>query len=551
MRSVTAKTFGLFALSAVGCTGVYDCKDDAGACAEMLNAQAQACAEAFKLKHTDRKRKHCEHAIDMVGDEAEKSALPGLQGILAVGESGIPDDNHRQEAAKALGEIGDPAAVEALVSAIDYEAGTSSDPKDKMANRANEAIATSLGTLGDAKAIPKLLELMDRSRDNFVVLKAIRALGQIGDAAAVKDLSKVALEHSNKFMRKNAVIALGDIADPSATDTLIQMMFVEYQGVSFYREASFGLYQIGPSTADALLETMAMKNEAVNQIFEKSGGIKESAVKAKCGFVLGDLRDPRAVEPLMSAFADASDPKSYDPVVLGYAAPPLGALEDAKATSLLQKNMGTIDQSLRDPIMQALVMIGDTAAVPDMMKLMTRADFVAKCTKLGNSAQACIAEKDSRQGAQETAADHVSNMATGEHLDAYVAIMEAEEDPELQKYMKERLVRVETAKACGEDAQCWAKKLSDDDPLLRERSAWALKRLKDPSTMDALVKALSDKNRKARYAAIHAYWSFGDGRAVQAIEKILDDEKSSADFVRVNEDLKRLLVHLQRDANSA
>lgn len=517
----------------------------------MLNDQAETCAEAFQLKHTDRKRKYCEHAIDMVGDEGTKAAVPGLEKILAVEESGVPDDNHRQEAAKALGDIGDPAAVDALVSAIDFEAGTSSDPKDKMANRANEAIATSLGELGDAKAVPKLLELMDRSRDNYVVLKAIRALGEIGDASAVEALSEVALEHSNKFMRKNAVIALGEIGDPSATDTLIQMMFIEYQGVSFYREASFALFQVGPATADALLKTMAMKNEAVNQIFEKAGGIKESAVKAKCGFVLGDLRDPRAVEPLMSAFAEAANPKSYDPVVLGYAAPPLGALEATKAVPLLSEHMGTIDQSLRDPIMQALVMIGDQAPVGDMLELMTRADFVAKCKKLGNSAEACIAEKDSRRGAQETATDHASNLADATHLEAYTKIMEGEEDPELKKYMKERLVRLQTAKTCGEDAGCWAEKLKDDDALLRERAAWALKRLEDPSTMDALVEALSDKNRKARYAAIHAYWSFGDGRAVETIEKILKEEESSADFVRVNEDLKRLLVHLKRDTDNA
>ena len=551
MRSVTAKTLGILTVGTVGCSGVYDCKDDAATCAAMLNAQAETCAEAFQLQHTDRKRKYCEHAIDLVGDEGTKAAVPGLEAILAVEGSGVPDDNHRQEAAKALGEIGDPAAVDALVNAIDFEAGTSSDPKDKMANRANEAIASALGELGDPKAVPKLLELMDRSRDNYVVLKSIRALGDIGDPSAVEALSEVALEHSNKFMRKNAVIALGDIGDPAATDTLIQMMFIEYQGVSFYREASFALFQIGPATADALLKTMAMKNEAVNQIFEKSGGIKESAVKAKCGFVLGDLRDPRAVEPLMSAFAEAADPKSYDPVVLGYAAPPLGALEATKAVPLLADHMGTIDQSLRDPIMQALVMIGDEKPVGDMLDLMTRKDFVAKCTKLGNSVEACIAEKDSRRGAQETATDHASNLARGKHLDAYKANMESEEDPELKKYMEARLVRLEASKTCGEDADCWAKKLKDDDALLRERAAWALKRLKEPSTMDALVEALGDENRKARYAAIHAYWSFGDGRAVERIEKILEDEKSSADFVRVNEDLKRLLVHLKRDSNSA
>jgi HEAT repeat protein len=531
----------------VGCSGISDCKQDGAVCAEMLNANGAGCAQAYQLKHSEKKRKYCEHAVDLVGDQAVKAAIPGLVAMLEQPESGVPDDNHRQDAAKALGKIGDPAAVEALMAAVDLKAGTSSDPRDKMANRANEAIASALGEIGDKRATPKLIEIMDKGRDNYTVLKAVRSVGQLKDESAVEKLEQIALEHSNKFMRKNAVVALGDIGSPKAIDTLIQMMFIEYQGVSFYPEASFALYQIGPASADLLLETMALKNEAVNKIFEKSGGIKESAVKAKCGFVLGDLRDPRALDPLLEAFKTAANPDSLDPVILSFSAPPIGALADPKAVPVLTSQMGTIDQSIRDPILQALVMIGDTSPVNDMITLMTREDFVAKCMKLGNSLDACVAEKDSRRGAQETAIDHASNLATGDSLERFQAIAEAEPDEKLKQYMQERTKRVQVAAECKEDAGCWAKKLEDSDPLIRERAAWQLKRLKDESTLDALTKALTDKNRKARFAAIHAYWAYGDGRAVETIEKTLEDEQGSADFVRVNQDLKRLLVHLQRD----
>ena len=80
------------------------------------------------------------------------------------------------------------------------------------------------------------------------------------------------------------------ISDNTATDALIQMMFVEYMGVSFYREASFALFQIGPAVADALLNTLDGKNEAVNSYFKKKGGVQQTAIKAKCGFVLGQSR---------------------------------------------------------------------------------------------------------------------------------------------------------------------------------------------------------------------------------------------------------------------
>ena len=49
-----------------GCSGIKDCKEDGAACAELLNANAEACAQAFQLKTSDKKRKYCENAIDVV-----------------------------------------------------------------------------------------------------------------------------------------------------------------------------------------------------------------------------------------------------------------------------------------------------------------------------------------------------------------------------------------------------------------------------------------------------------------------------------------------------
>ena len=533
-------------VASVGCSGVPECGDDGAACAEVINANAQACAEAWQLKSIDRKRKNCLAAIDTIKDQEVTAAVPGLIQLLAAPESGIPDDRHREEAAKILGRLGDPAAIDPLIEAIDLSAGTSSDPRDKQANRTNEEIATALASLKAKKAVPKLLEVVDKSPDSHVVLKAVRALGDIGDAGAVAPLSKIALEHDNKFMRKNAVVAMGNIADASATDTLVQMMFIEYQGVSFYREASLALYQIGPEVAPALLETMALKNEKVNKYFEKVGGIKESAIKAKCGFVLGDLRDKRAVEPLMQAFKDAAE--RNDPVVLVYATTPLAVLGDKRAVPLLTKQMTTLDASQRDPMMRALVQLGATEAVPAMMKTIPKSHFVGECVKAGASKEACQSEqtKASLYGAQKASIDHTTNLAGGENYETLEKMLEMEEDRTIKKYLGARMKRVKAAAECKEDASCWSKKLTDADPLVRERAAWTLARLQDKSTAPALAKALGDKKDRVRSAAIHAYWLIGDKSAVPGIEKILKDEESSLDYVKVNEDLKRLLIALKR-----
>jgi HEAT repeat protein len=550
MRNFFVLGAGLsLAFGLVGCGGISDCKEDGALCAEMLNKNADKCAIAYQLKQADKGRKSCENAVKVVGDQKVKAAIPGLTALLKTPESNVPDDKHRQEAAKALGRIGDPSVVDALIESIDFAAGTSSDQKDKAAQRSNEEIAQALGILGEKKASPKLIELMQKSPDNYVVLKAVRSLGQLKDPSSVDSLSKIALEHANKFMRKNAVVALGELGDLKATDTLVRMMFIEFQGVSFYKEASFALYQLGPGVADKLLETMAGKNAEVNADFEKSGGIKDSAVKAKCGFVLGDLRDKRAVDPLIEAFKGATQPDKMDPVVIAFSAAPLGALADPKAVPVLKEQMGTIDASLRGPIMQALNQLGDRSVAPDMITSMTKDAFVAKCMKdTGSSKEDCTSEdtKAALHAAQQASADSASNLAGAEHLDAFKKVVEGESDPKMKPYFEARLKRVEAAGECKVDAACWAGKLDAPEALVREKAAWELGRIKDASTIPRLAKALSDPKPEPRSAAIMAYWAYGTKDAVPAIEKQLEDESSSADFVRVNEDLKRLLVHLKR-----
>ena len=541
----------LTAATLSGCSGISDCGEDAAKCAAMLNAQIEGCATAYQLQQGEPKRKHCENAVKVVQKAKTKEAVPGLVGLVKAPDSAAPYDAHRQDAAKALGDIGDVSAVEAIVAALDAGAGTSADQRDKNQNRSNEVFAEVLGELGDARACGKLSEAMQKSRHDYTILKSVRSLGQIKCKDAVGALSTLALKHDNKFMRKNAIVALGDIGVVGATDALIQMMFIEFQGVSFYPEASYALFQIGPAVSEALLDLMAGKNDAVNKYFEKSGGIKDTAIKAKAGFVLGDLRDMRAVEPLIQAFQGAAKSTPPDPVVMIYSSAPLAALGDKKAVPVLKEYMMTVDASQRDPIMRSLVQLGDRTLAPDMIKAMTFADFVDRCQKqFGESKENCESDdtKAALFGAQKAAVDHASNLAGAEHAAAFEKVVTEEKNPEIQAYFKARMTRVAAAVECKTDAACWAKKLEDKDQYVREKAAWELSWLKDASTMDALAKALGDKDNYVRSAAINAYWAFGDKRAIPVIEKQLKDDEGQANYIKVNQDLKRLLVALKRNA---
>ena len=292
---------------------------------------------------------------------------------------------------------------------------------------------------------------------------------------------------------------------------------------------------------------MAGKNDAVNKYFEKSGGIKDTAIKAKAGFVLGDLRDPRAVDPLIEAFKGAA--KANDPVVLIYSAAPLAALGDKRAVPVLKEQMMTVDASQRDPIMRSLVQLGDRTLAPDMIKAMTLADAVERCQKqFGESKETCEGDdtKAALFAAQKAAADHASNLAGAEHADAYAKVVADEKDPSIKAYFTERQSRVQAAVECKVDAQCWVKKLTDKDKFVREKAAWELSWLKDPGTIDALASSLGDKDNYVRSAVIAAYWTYGTPKAVPLIQKQLKDDEGQATYIKVNQDLKRLLVALER-----
>jgi len=76
--------------------------------------------------------------------------------------------------------------------------------------------ADALGKIGDEKAIPGLLKLLEDSESD-VRSRAADALGKIGDEKAIPGLLKL-VEHSESSVRWMAAYALGNIGDEKAID---------------------------------------------------------------------------------------------------------------------------------------------------------------------------------------------------------------------------------------------------------------------------------------------------------------------------------------------
>jgi len=115
--------------------------------------------------------------------------------IKALGDE---DWRVRMEAAVALGNIGDPRAVEPLIRAL--------GDKDW---RVRMEAAVALGNIGDPRAVEPLIQALG-DKSGSVRRVAARALGEIGDPRAVEPLTR-ALRDENQYVRRVAAGALGKI----------------------------------------------------------------------------------------------------------------------------------------------------------------------------------------------------------------------------------------------------------------------------------------------------------------------------------------------------
>ncbi len=117
--------------------------------------------------------------------------------------------------ADALGRVGDPRAAGPLRTL----AGVGGTAGVAMAARG-------LGVLGDASAVPVLVELLDRDRrDPRVVLSAVRALGAIGDAGAAPALRDLLRTRDLAPGLLVALLdALGAVGAPETVEIAIELL---------------------------------------------------------------------------------------------------------------------------------------------------------------------------------------------------------------------------------------------------------------------------------------------------------------------------------------
>jgi HEAT repeat protein len=243
----------------------------------------------------------------------------------------------RDSVTDTLGTIGDPRAVEALLSQLKY-----SDP------RVRATTVKALGRIGDARAVPSLIEALGDVAFN-VRQEVAKALGRLKDPRAIDALVRT-MNDPDGVVRGDAACALGEIGDARAAATLVAALDDVDQNVS--NSASTALVAVGEPAIAALSEkfgslradgrtlaayTLArMGAGAVKPLIRALDDPDEEVRRGAAGS-LGWMGDPRAVAPLMALVEREMAQEGDEPSgVCTVAADALGQLGDSRALPVLK-----------------------------------------------------------------------------------------------------------------------------------------------------------------------------------------------------------------------
>ncbi|MBT6179111.1 MAG: HEAT repeat domain-containing protein [Deltaproteobacteria bacterium] len=476
---------------------------------------------AYWIAQLENKEKRPE-ALTQLGKLGDKTALPSVQEWFEQEGSWTP------EAAYALGRLGDATIIPALKGGISYTVGTGSDKKTRAKNRTNLNIAKAMGQLKAESGVDALIRLTTMP-DLNTREAAMRAIGKIGSKTGTETLIKIARTETQPFLRKTAIMALGDLGDDKGIPVLIDSLYMELPGTSFYYEARHSLLQIGKSAIPALIETLERKNKAVEAIRLPSGvNIAEGAIEGKAAFVLGSLRAQDAEKQMLAALKTYY--KKYQNRASGISASVPGAVAEIAyslgnlGTEASIKSLSTIanetDANLRIAATEALTYIGATKSVASLLA----------AAKTGNAA------------ARRAAIEAVAMLGAGSETASLDGLKGPKEEAtqEIAKIVAANKPALAAATECKSDATCWTGKLADANIKVRRRAAFQLGWLGSKESIASLMKAVEDESSAVRMAAMASVSRLG-GADLKVLNAALERWGKKVEYKNSNQELKRLI----------
>jgi HEAT repeat protein len=239
---------------------------------------------------------------------------------------------------------------------------------------------------------------------------------------------------------------------------------------------------------------------------------------AEAAWALGEIRDSRAIEPLMTALRDERE------LVCVAAAETLGDMGVERATDQLIATLGDEDDWVREVAANALVRLGKFAVQPLTRALnSTNAKIRRGATyALGQiqdpravpSLVTALADKETREAAAY-ALRRKGNVAAVEPLLA--ALTSA--DPDLRRACVHVLGEIDDTRVCGTLITA----LRDEDVYVRWAAVDALAGIRETRAIATLLATLSDEDWCVRCSVIRALAQIGDPAVIPPLQALFND----------------------------
>lgn len=281
----------------------------------------------------------------------------------------------RQQAARALGEMGDRKALNPLLSVLQ-------NSKEQQSVRWNAA--TAIGQLKDAGGLKPLLVIAQNKQDVILQSKAIKAIGQITDPQAARE-HVAALAISNKEIQKASTHAL-QVMSRQAVDALVEglqhkdgntrILIIELLGASGDRRAMAPLLGIMKDDHMAEVRLKAMKalvsmgGVPPKEAFIVASNDPSAMLRAEAARQLGSIGGVEVVEALIECLDDESVN------VQQTALQALGKSKDKRLIKPLMKVAESDDEALRKRAFDLLEDLGEEAVEALITLLKSKHEYV-------------------------------------------------------------------------------------------------------------------------------------------------------------------------------
>lgn len=472
--------------------------------------------------------------IDVLGHIADPGTVMLLTAALA-----DPDPNVSAAAAETLGKIGDVRAIPALLKALDNAALLlrftilealskigKSVPLVKIAPLAadpllKKAVFDCLGVIGDAEAVPLLLEgLKEKPRSireaaivALIKVKERLPAERVAEVVArplktlvgtpIVDMLVASLETSDRGLKEAVITMLGVIGDPRAVSQLLRGC----RDDRLRRPCLVAFTSMGEAGIRTLLESFALADDDERCLIIYICG---ELVCRDCGTQLREgLRSSCALLRKISAMAAGK---------IGLT----GLLDDISAL------LDDTEPEVREAAINVLVRFAprDGAAILNIATQLAGAQFPEKrryaaalFTALGDGDRLTLLVKDEDAGVRKAAISSLAQVPSPMSIGHLVMAL-ADEDAD---------VRIAVADAFGaiggpDALEPLLLSLKDEDQWVQCAALKALARLGNESALQAILEVVSRADGLVLVTALEALAQIG-GNAVQAeVKSALDHE---------------------------